>query len=89
MTNWKKSVVGFGHHVDAVYDGWMDTDEFGKVVSALIRDQLVEEMDDDLDEILTEIEMFDHRESWDYIDACLEGLYDWADENRIWIDPSK
>jgi hypothetical protein len=96
MAKWKRSIRGINVVIDKVADGQIPEPEgMGRIADILrkqpefIEDEtdpncdpefkmLVEEMDDARrDETMEE----------SYFDALLAGMYDWADAERVWIEP--
>ncbi len=76
MTDWKRSV-----NIKDLLDPSQDAD----VVALQIRDRLIDAFgapDQELADILV---MFEDVETVEDCDATLERLYDWADENCVWL----
>lgn len=42
--------------------------------------------DDELDDLLFELEEAGEHNSTSYFDAVWDGVYDWADAKRVWIE---
>jgi hypothetical protein len=85
MPSWHIKITGVAPLIQAWEEG-DDVKALGHDVSHILRTALSYEEGDDLalDEAIANIEEAATREEFD--EAMVE-LYDWADKERVWIDP--
>lgn len=96
MTNWRRTIRGINVVIDKVANGDLtEAEGMGQIADVLKRQPefIEDETDPDCDvgfKILVE-EMSDARDEENmtesYFDSLLCGMYDWADAERIWIEP--
>jgi hypothetical protein len=100
MARWNRTITGYRTISEAYEEGKIGAREAGTRMAALLRDQLADVLDlapgeetadgiaNNLNFDLTVLD-FDDITDEDDFDSVLDNLYDWADENRVWIDPSE
>lgn len=91
---WRNTIVGIGKalHTDDPFSVTRQriADAIARAVDFPTPDEL---RDDSLPTFGRELalhEIWDEirdSEDVDHLDSCLTALYDWADENRVWIEP--
>jgi hypothetical protein len=91
MSNWKIIIKGITTLQDRYTEGEgeMEFEQMRDKVVAIFRAKLARYLyapylDDDLNEILDELAEVD---TASYYNAVYFDLYDWCDDNRVWIDP--
>lgn len=88
-TRWRWKVTGVAELIDS-YVGGTSLEELGERIAdrlaTIPRDILDENAEGDLDMLLTELRE-GYYESTEDFDELLGDLYDWADAERIWIEP--
>lgn len=73
-------------------DFWHDYPEERTIqeIAQLLRAELEkvpqELRSDNFEDALYELEFFGDSDDADALDCILEGIYDWADEHRVWIE---
>ncbi len=76
MTNWKRTVN---------IKEFIDPSQTADVVALQIRDRLIGVFGSPDQELADILVMFEKVETVEDCDAVLARLYDWADENRVWL----
>jgi len=89
MAEWKIIIKGIATRQDRYENGEIDFEQMRDGVVKLLRKKLAcylrePNHDMDLEELLDE---FAEVDTVSYYDTVKDGLYDWCDANRIWIDP--
>ena len=84
MPSWNIKITGIAPLVESFDDTNLEAIRDGVV--RILKDALSYEEGDDLalDEALDELSEADTREEFDF---AMHELYDWADKERVWIDP--
>lgn len=86
MAEWKLTLAGFAE----IFDGNPEDDEAKArlIVRKLDRVKNQHFPDDtQLEGIIEEFNIFGNEDGRPYFDLIMEGLYDWADRVRVWIEP--
>ena len=87
MTNWQRKIMGFGPLMDKLYDRAITPDEWGTSAATILMEDPAYKTDDDFELLVEEIGSVGPNDPESYIDNLMTELYDWADDNRVWIDP--
>lgn len=98
MAHWNRTIKGYGDISEAYDADEIDAQEAGRRMAALLREQIAdvlalgpgEETRDGLmnnGTIDLTVMDFDAIEDVEDFDNVLGNLYDWADDNLVWIDP--
>ena len=88
MANWK-----FKIDVSEVWKKYEDDEDFDSFKEELLpilkskQDEIAKKLDDedevmDYEDLVNEIDMTEDEDEFDY---AWQGLYDWADANKVWI----
>lgn len=93
MAVWKKQIKGVAPLLEALADA-RDEEEFraarDAVVARLKREPEFDDestgFTDEYADIVTNLSIAENEHEFD---LDLQDLYDWADDNRVWIDPSE
>ena len=86
MAVWKEHVYGIHTLQERQYNGTITLIEMRDSIVAKLRKLRPEGEDLELDEILDELADVD---TVGWYDMVKDALYDWADTNRVWIDPTR
>jgi phosphoenolpyruvate carboxylase len=91
MPEWKIVIKGIATLQDRYNDAEITFEHMRDHVVKILRRKLAPylrepKLDEDLVEILDEFAEVDNDE---YYDLVKNGLYDWCDYNRVWIDPTE
>lgn len=86
MTEWKRVITGVAEALDELDDHESNFIEVrDKVVAVFKADRAyVYDGIDDFNEAIRELEVADTRADFDW---ALNEMYDWADDEGIWIEP--
>ena len=98
MARWNRVIKGYGAISEAYKADEIDAQEAGRRLAALLRekigdvielslgDETVDGLSNNLniDTIVLDFEQIEDVEDFDNV---LDHLYDWADDNLVWIDP--
>lgn len=86
MTNWTRQIHGIPEIIDAIYDGRYDVKSGAdRVLTILHRAGGVPE--DVMQEFIDVHDVADNPTA--HFDFALEKMYDWADEECVWISPTR
>ena len=85
-SNWTRQVYGIHTLQLRRTDGEITLAEMCAGVIKRLRPLRPEGDDFEFDEIIAELEAVETVDEYDDVKAQ---LYDWADENRVWIDPTR
>jgi hypothetical protein len=88
MTNWVRTIKGVGNAMGKFPEA--SAADVAKEVSVILARDDAYEVDDDFTELVDELAAYgrDEEETEGYFDAIMSCIYDWADANRVWIEPT-
>lgn len=97
MTKWTRSIKGINVVIDETADSLLTNNEgiarIGDILAKqpeFVEDECDAKCDIDFKELVEEMQWAREDDSpvpTSYFDAMLAAMYDWADRERIWIEP--
>lgn len=86
MANWKRKLIGVPEILET-YNEVSDIPAITEKLTALLKEDRAYPSDRELKTVVEDLEVFQGEEDAPYFDMILNGLYDWGDRVKVWIEP--
>lgn len=87
MTQWTRTITGIPEIMEQFDDDPANIPAITEKLIELLKKDVAYPNDRELVTVVEDLEVFQGEEDMPYFDMILNGLYDWADRVKVWIEP--
>jgi hypothetical protein len=87
MAQWKRRITGVVEILEEFNDDISKIPSITEKLIVLLKEDRAYPSDRELRSVVEDLEVFQGEEDVPYFDRIMQGLYDWADDARVWIEP--